>query len=215
MQETDHSLVKLLLSFGAKPNSLNRNAETALDVAVRIGHNKIIELLNSVGGKNGEVYHQQFHKLPRLKSFHDTILMKRRLKKTEKSKNINESRKASTLETSGYTTNNKAVTDNGEANSPPHENGTPAPHQNGHPESLSHVSLDEVDTPKSTTTAAAAAAAGSVEQDDIEPESRERVMSHQSCECVRLVDLEDGMTLTTMYERLQQCINLTLEFSGA
>lgn len=43
---------------------------------------------------------------------------------------------------------------------------------------------------------------------------RERALSTQSCESATLKDMEDGKTLTTLYERLQQCINVQLELSG-
>lgn len=42
----------------------------------------------------------------------------------------------------------------------------------------------------------------------------ERTFSNQSLSLVTLKDMEDGNTLSTLYERLQQCINMTLELSG-
>ena len=43
---------------------------------------------------------------------------------------------------------------------------------------------------------------------------RERMFSNQSLSHVTLKDMEDGNTLSTLYERLQQCVNMTLEISG-
>ena len=46
------------------------------------------------------------------------------------------------------------------------------------------------------------------------PDVRERLFSNQSLCLVTLKDMEDGRTLSTLYERLQQCINIKLELSG-
>ena len=47
-----------------------------------------------------------------------------------------------------------------------------------------------------------------------ESDFRERTFSTQSFQGATLKDMEDGKTLSTLYERLQQCINIQLELSG-
>lgn len=49
---------------------------------------------------------------------------------------------------------------------------------------------------------------------DVEETVRERLFSNQSLSHVTLKDMEDGNTLSTLYERLNQCINMTFELSG-
>jgi hypothetical protein len=51
-----------------------------------------------------------------------------------------------------------------------------------------------------------------MDDDDVSP--RVRLFSNQSLSQVTLKDIEDGHTLSTLYERLQQCINMTFELSG-
>lgn len=53
---------------------------------------------------------------------------------------------------------------------------------------------------------------GTVEEEG--ESGRERLFSSQSLSHVTLRDMEDGNTLSTLYERLQQCINMTLDLSG-
>ena len=45
-------------------------------------------------------------------------------------------------------------------------------------------------------------------------DARERLFSNQSLDGMTLKDMEDGNTLSTLYERLQQCINITLDISS-
>ena len=47
-----------------------------------------------------------------------------------------------------------------------------------------------------------------------EEDGRERLFSSQSLSHVTLRDMEDGNTLSTLYERLHQCINMTFDLSG-
>lgn len=51
--------------------------------------------------------------------------------------------------------------------------------------------------------------------EELEETLRARLFSNQSLDSVTLKDMEDGHTLSTLYERLQQCINMTLELSGS
>ncbi len=50
--------------------------------------------------------------------------------------------------------------------------------------------------------------------EEVEGAMRDRVFSNQSLSGVTLKDMDDGNTLSTLYERLQQCINMTLDISG-
>ena len=72
LQEGDELLIKVLLSFGAKVNSLNHLDLTPVDIALQSNQDKLIYLLVSAGGTSGDIATNYFQ-LPRLMSFQDSI----------------------------------------------------------------------------------------------------------------------------------------------
>ena len=46
-------------------------------------------------------------------------------------------------------------------------------------------------------------------------ESREKVATNQSCQSVKLIEIEEGDSVFNLYERIQHIINMRMEFSGS
>lgn len=218
MQQGNLHVIKLLLIFGANINDLNGDLLTALDVAVDCGSEQAISLLQRLGAVQGEIAKKRSFNtsIPRLKSFLDTAKIKAQLAQ-RRMKSLNESRKFSNDESysepyqysvNGHNGNadahgscsvasgieasvaSEGVTLNGYASGGGMRNGINAQHDFG-------------DFPVHEA----------VEEEDF-GEGRERLFSNQSLHRVTLKDMEDGTTLSTLYERLQQCINIKLDLSG-
>ena len=194
MQEGNIHVVKLLLVFGADVNSLNSELATALDVAVECDNEQAIALLQAVGAVQGEQARKACFdaKIPRLKSFHDTAKIKAHL-------SLQRQRALVAKQTRNVHRRNESV-----------DSGCPLNSNGGDGET------DELGSQLSPTACASGGGGeeGGVFSDQEEEGARERLFSNQSLNKVTLKDMEDGNTLSTLYERLQQCINITLDISG-
>lgn len=194
VQEGSLHVVKLLLIFGAEVNSLDSGFLTPLDIAVDCNSEKAIALLQTLGGVQGEsvkMRHFNAARIPRLNTIHDTAKIKAQMARLRAESKRN-----------GY-----------------HEPDDSAPVLNGHNtggtcEGGPYYIHDDAGT-GTNGNGNLDVGRGDVEGLDTEESQRERLFSNQSLSHVTLKDMEDGNTLSTLCERLQQCINMTFELSGS
>lgn len=215
MQQGNLHVIKLLLIFGADINDLNGDLLTALDVAVDCGSEQAISLLQRLGAVQGEIAKKRSFStsIPRLKSFLDTAKIKAQLAQ-RRMKSLNESRKVSSDESysepyqysvNGHNGNADAHGSCSVASGIEASVASEGVTLNGYGGMRNRINAqhDFGDFPVHEA----------VEQEDF-GEGRERLFSNQSLCRVTLKDMEDGTTLSTLYERLQQCINIKLDLSG-
>lgn len=198
---------------------MNNECLTPLDVAVECNNEQVIVLLQLNGAVQGDLARKQLFgtKIPRLKSFYDphkmAFLAQQRLKSLSARKHLADGNdyfgpnySAPVLNgnrTNGYGYNNKNGGTDYELNMKPAD--VPAAelvNQNG-ATLTEHVGMDDANGEEVD-------AAG----EEMEAHMRERLFSNQSLHSATLKDMEDGNTLSTLHERLQQCINMKLELSG-
>lgn len=202
LQEANLHIVKLLLVFGANVNFLDSKLRTALDVAVECNNEQAITLLQALGALQGEVAKKSCFdaKIPRLKSFYDTAKIKSKLMARRQAALIARSRHRQVNEndaqSNGY---HHGAEERGASNGV-----ALSAVANGHGSHLNPPAMVNGAIAKDV-------GKGGVSEEDI---MRERLFSNQSLERMTLKDMEDGNTLSTLYERLQQCINITLDISG-
>ncbi len=199
-------------------NKKDSSYRTPLDVALESNFTDAITLIQSLGGVQGDLARNYNFDaaLPRLKSFHDSVDVKERLRQRRKGtffkpcngdqlvpiSNANKRDMDSSVQYGGEP--NNQVTDQRIEDEP---GGMDQDHAGG-AENNSVVKHHSVRFSDSTRN-------DDLDEDECVEgaEKRERMFS-QSLSRVTLKDMEDGHTLSTLYERLQQCININLEISG-
>lgn len=233
-------MVKLLLVFGARVNSLDSQFQTPLDVAVECSNERAIVMLQKLGGVQGELVkaHHFSTGIPRLNTIHDVAKMKAQVVKLRsKARKVTANRNAyyepedsavdvyagingSAGNVGGQEDTSGDAKTNGSAG--PVGNGYMAQGNSCHTPGGSqvngcglHIGNDKESFHKSGDTleqqnANMGVCLGLVNGEEL----RERLFSNQSLSHVTLRDMEDGNTLSTLYERLQQCINMTYDLSG-
>ena len=214
MKSGNHHVIKLLLVFEANINSLNSQLSTPLDIAVESKNDAVISLLQSLGAVQGEIAKTRSFSaaIPRLKSFYDTAKMKSLLSQRRmKMKELNAKRGIANgvqARSSGSTLNiNGHLHINGMQSSEDKEARTVT--------ITSANGVNGVDGIEMKTDKASEGGTGSCDapiQCEEDVPTRQRL--HSSICRATLRDMEDGNTLSTLYERLQQCINITLDLSG-
>lgn len=184
-------------------NYLDSELLTALDVAVECNNEQAIALLQAIGAMQGELVKKPCFgaKLRRLNTFYDTskikakLAMQRQKALISQRKRVNGNVRPNISVDSGY--HAEGVNSNGDSS-----DGVHTGNANGYD---SHLSP------------ATARASGTGDPEGgvfVEDSMRERLFSNQSLEGMTLKDMEDGNTLSTLYERLQQCINITLDITS-
>ena len=288
--------MKLLVIFGARVNSLDSGFQTPLDVAVECNDERVIALLQKLGGVQGELVkaHHFNAVIPRLNTFHDVAKIKAQVVKVRvKSRRTLANRNAycepagiedqgavvfcagmngssSTVEGREGSSDDARMKGNavqvrndiaqgngyytsGDDGTPQVNgcglhigNGVEGHHMSGSARGNSHVwnghgacrsgtgialvgvgeeggcngkeSSGEECCPSVVVGQGSSAEQrnGNLDagQGSCREELRERLFSNQSLSRVTLRDMEDGNTLSTLYERLQQCINMTYDLSG-
>lgn len=185
-QEGNLFIIKLLLVFGADANFLSsKELLTPLDVAVECNHAQAIDLLQQIGAVQGE--------LAKKHCFDAKIPRLKSFHDTAKMKLLAQQR-LKLLSARQHPVN-------GDGNL----NGNGYHCNNGYKQNPTGL-VSGADHNGDMESGAAC--------NGEEGTERERLYSNQSLQGVTLKDMEDGHTLSTLYERLQQCINVTLDISG-
>lgn len=208
MQAKNLRVVKILLGFGASINSLNCQGRTPLDIAVEYNYEDVVILLQSLGAVQGELARRCSFgaALPQLKTLHDPANNKSRLRE------LRLRRRTCKEENS----NGSSATVNG-------ERGVVSAATNGDgDEDDAHAKVKFSDAVEvnyylngsSTVEKQADDEKLQTNENGLEANFRQRSWSNQSLNSIRLKDMEDGKSLSTLYERIQQCVNITLELSG-
>ena len=220
MQEKNLHLIKLLLIFGANINSLNCNNLSPLDIAIQCDSEEIIVFLQSLGALQGEVIitTTSFDTIrPRLKTFQDKARIKAEQFEARRMARHLRAAHASTMTNGGVA--------NGSAHNEITAKSIEASGINAELQQLPESEIDGDDIVFDDNNSINNGAQSPANQGDLELVDgsdnvnntvmrRKRLFSNQSLSDMTLKDMEDGKTLSTLYERLQQCINIQYEISG-
>lgn len=234
-------IVKLLLVFGANMNSLDSRCLTPLDKAVEYNFEKAKVLLQSIGAvESKEAINCNFETcLPRLKSFHDTAKAKERLKQL-RMKSLSARRRYARYSTEaelGVGQSVSAVTDElcNECEEGPvkldkmatrndsreYEKSSVACGENGVGEDGcdgGHPTRDDIHMDKPTcedeVNADAICPISPGGNMNVNIFSRERTLTNQSLDNMTLGDMEDGRTLLTLSQRIDQYIEIKFNLSS-